>query len=79
MFSSPVQAGPHFSQVGKNFEIFWRALTGANLLVLLAIVPIGRAQTADPANRPLEESVAANIAPDKNRGRPEFGCHKSGN
>jgi hypothetical protein len=74
MFSSSVQPGLHFSQVGKIFEIFGRALTGANLLILLAIVPIGRAQTADPANRPLE-SVAANTAPAVN---PNQGAEPTG-
>jgi hypothetical protein len=64
MFSSPVQPGLHFSQVGKIFEIFGGALTGANLLILLAIVPIGRAQTADPANwirRPLVQTSYLNF------------------
>jgi len=75
MFSCPVQPSPHFSQVRKTCEIFRLAVVAAQWLVLLAIAPIGRAQTADPANPPLEEPVAANAAPAVN---PNQGAEPTG-
>jgi hypothetical protein len=62
MFSCPVQPSPHFSQVRKACEIFGLAVVAAQPLVFLAIAPIGRSQTADPANPSADQPAAANTA-----------------
>ncbi len=63
MFSCPAQPGPHFSQLRKTCEIFGLVVAAAQALVLLAMAPIGRAQTDDPANPPVDQPAAANTAP----------------
>jgi iron complex outermembrane receptor protein len=63
MFRCPAQPGPHFSQVRKTCEIFGLVVAAAQALVLLAIAPIGRAQTANPANPPLDQPAVANPSP----------------
>jgi iron complex outermembrane recepter protein len=63
MFRCQAQFGRHFSQVRETCEIFGLVVAAAQALVLLAIAPIGRAQTANPANPPLDQPAAANTAP----------------
>ncbi|MBV8484360.1 MAG: TonB-dependent receptor [Verrucomicrobia bacterium] len=75
MFSCPVQPRPHFSRVRKTCEIVGLTVAAAQALVLLGIAPIGRAQTADPANPPLDQPVAANTAPGIN---PNQGAEPTG-